>query len=92
MKRSVVRNTTTSEVPVKDDVWVHSVCEMCYSSCGILVHLVNGVVVKTEGDPECPHNLGKQCAKGQAALMTLSNPNRVKTPLRRVLFLLYWSI
>jgi len=39
--------------------------------------------VKIEGDPEAPHNMGKQCAKGQAAIMTLYDPNRVKTPLIR---------
>ena len=47
------------------------------------MHRVNGVIVKIEGDPECPHNLGKQCAKGQAAIMTMYDANRVKTPLRR---------
>ncbi|MBI4332599.1 MAG: molybdopterin-dependent oxidoreductase [Chloroflexi bacterium] len=67
----------------KDDVWIHSACEMCYCSCGILVHRVNGVVVKIEGDPDCPHNNGKLCAKGNAALMGLYDPNRIKTPLRR---------
>lgn len=71
--------------PVKEeDVWVHSACEMCYSSCGILVHRVNGVVVKIEGDPDCPHNNGKLCAKGQAGLMSLYDPNRVKFPLKRI--------
>src|SRR3990172_3598695 len=71
------------EAAAKEDVWIHSSCEMCYSGCGILVHRVDGVVVKIEGDPECPHNLGKQCAKGQAAIMTLYDPNRVTTPLKR---------
>ena len=68
---------------VKDDVWIHSVCEACYSPCGILVHRVNGVVVKVEGDPDCPHNRGKLCAKGYATIMTHYDPNRVKTPLKR---------
>ncbi len=71
------------EAATKEDVWIHSSCEMCYSGCGILVHRVNGVVVKIEGDPECPHNLGKQCAKGQASIMTLYDPHRVTTPLKR---------
>lgn len=68
---------------LQEDAWIHSACEMCYSSCGILARRVNGVVVKIEGDPDCPHNNGKLCAKGQAGLMTLYDPNRVKTPLRR---------
>ncbi|MBI2854171.1 MAG: molybdopterin-dependent oxidoreductase [Chloroflexi bacterium] len=83
MSKAELSSNQTGETPMNDDVWLHSACEMCYSSCGILVHRVNGVVVKIEGDPECPHNLGKQCAKGQAAIMTLYDPNRVKTPLKR---------
>ncbi|MBI4331448.1 MAG: molybdopterin-dependent oxidoreductase [Chloroflexi bacterium] len=67
----------------KDDVWVPSVCEMCYCHCGIIVHRVNGVVVKIEGDPNCPHNRGKLCAKGNAALLGVYDPSRVKTPLKR---------
>ncbi|MBI4333182.1 MAG: molybdopterin-dependent oxidoreductase [Chloroflexi bacterium] len=67
----------------KEDVWIHSACEMCYCSCGTLIHRVNGTVVKIEGDPDCPHNRGKLCAKGNAAIMGLYDPNRVRTPLKR---------
>lgn len=56
---------------------------MCYSSCGTLVHSVDGVIVKIEGDPDCPHNRGKLCSKGHAAIMSHYDPNRVKTPLKR---------
>ena len=73
-------NTTES---VREDKWIHSACEMCYSSCGILVHRVNGVVVKIQGDPDCPNNRGKLCAKGESGLISLYDPDRVKTPLRR---------
>lgn len=69
--------------PTKDDIWIHSACDMCYCPCGIRVHRVDGVVVKIEGDPDCPHNWGRICAKGQAALMSLYNPQRVTKPLSR---------
>ncbi len=67
----------------EEDVWIPSACGMCYSSCGIKVHRVNGVVVKIEGNPDYPHNWGRLCAKGNAAIMSLYDPNRVKTPLKR---------
>ncbi|MBI2918687.1 MAG: molybdopterin-dependent oxidoreductase [Chloroflexi bacterium] len=67
----------------REDVWVHSACDMCFSSCGILAHRVDGVIVKIEGDPDCPHNNGKLCAKGMAALMAAYDPNRVTSPLKR---------
>ncbi len=67
----------------KEDTWVTSACGMCYSPCGIKVHRVNGVVVKIEGNPDFPHNLGRLCAKGNAGIMSLYDPNRLKTPLKR---------
>lgn len=68
---------------VQNDQWIPSVCYMCYNCCGILVHLVDGVVTKIEGDPDNPHNRGRLCAKGNAGIMGLYNPNRVLTPLKR---------
>lgn len=70
-------------VSVKDDVWLHTVCDQCFCFCGTRVHRVNGVVAKVEGDPDCPHNWGRICAKGQAAIMSLYNPKRVTKPLKR---------
>jgi molybdopterin-containing oxidoreductase family molybdopterin binding subunit len=48
-----------------------------------LVHRQDGVVTKIEGDPNCPASEGKICARGQAALISLYDPSRVKTPLKR---------
>ncbi|MBI2848674.1 MAG: molybdopterin-dependent oxidoreductase [Chloroflexi bacterium] len=73
-------------IPVQataDDQWVSSVCYMCFNCCGIKAHKVNNTIVKIEGDPDNPHNWGKICAKGNAGLMNLYNPQRVKTPLHR---------
>ncbi len=67
----------------KDDCWIHSICEMCLGACGILVHRVNGVVVKVEGDPDCPNSRGKICSKGQASLMSLYDSNRLTRPMKR---------
>ena len=66
------------------DEWVRSICYMCYfCACAIKVHRVNGTVVKIEGDAEGPYNLGRLCAKGNAGLMSLYDPTRVKVPLAR---------
>src|SRR3990170_2087305 len=67
----------------KEDVWIHSICEMCKGDCGILVHRVDGVIVDIKGDPDCPNSRGKNCAKSIAGIMQLYDPNRVKTPLKR---------
>lgn len=71
-----------SSDPQKDDVWVPGICNMCYNSCPIRVHRVNGVVVKIEGNPTTP-NQGKICPRGNAGIMRMYDPNRIKTPLKR---------
>jgi len=70
-------------VETREDVWIHSACDMCFAACGILAHRRDGVVVKIEGDPDCPASGGRLCAKGQASLIGLYDPSRVTVPLRR---------
>lgn len=67
----------------KEDVWIHTTCGMCEGFCGMLVHRVDGVVREITGDPDCPNSMGKLCSRGIAAIMSLYDPYRVKTPLRR---------
>lgn len=80
---NLAKGTSLAQDGAWDDTWVYSYCEKCYCHCGIKVHRVNGVVVKIEGDPDCPHNWGKMCAKGQAAMMSLYHPRRLKNPVKR---------
>lgn len=68
---------------VQEDVWIDSMCSTCYSHCPIRVHRKNGVVVKIEGNPDCPSTNGRLCAKGLSGIMLLYDPNRVNTPLKR---------
>ncbi len=68
----------------KDDVrWVSSACSLCYSQCTIKAKVVNGVVMKIEGNPDSPLGSGHLCPKGVAGIMTLYDPNRVNVPLKR---------
>lgn len=65
------------------DRWIQSVCKMCLHGCGIRVRVQNGVVTKIEGDPTNPDNMGKLCPKGNAGLLRLYDPRRVKVPMVR---------
>jgi anaerobic selenocysteine-containing dehydrogenase len=38
----------------KEDKWVKTVCYVCQNTCSIKAHVVDGVVVKLEGNPESP--------------------------------------
>ncbi|MFQ5882200.1 MAG: molybdopterin-dependent oxidoreductase [Candidatus Methylomirabilales bacterium] len=65
------------------DEWVPTTCWIGKQDCGILARRINGRVVKLEGNPQHPRNLGTLCPKGQAQIMALYDPNRVKVPLVR---------
>ncbi len=62
--------------------WIPTVCNMCFNSCSIKAHVVDGVVVELTGNPDGIGS-GHICAKGAAGIMTLYDPNRITKPLKR---------
>ncbi|MCC6474225.1 MAG: molybdopterin-dependent oxidoreductase [Burkholderiales bacterium] len=84
MSETETRNATQDPAsPAQDDAWVASSCALCYGSCSILAHRVDGVVVKIEGNPQSAVGKGRLCAKGVSGLMSHYDPNRLTRPLRR---------
>ncbi len=79
----VISPDLENEAGEKDDSWLPSSCALCYGSCSILAHRVDGVVVKIEGNPASAVGKGRLCGKGVSGLMTHYDPNRVRFPLRR---------
>ncbi|MBI3395362.1 MAG: molybdopterin-dependent oxidoreductase, partial [Spirochaetia bacterium] len=79
------------------DRWVPTCCQMCGGQTGIQAHVVDGVVVKIEPNPHNPVGLTNvsddwfsrgsegpvMCPKGNAGILTLYDPDRVRRPLRR---------
>lgn len=57
-------------------------CRECAAGCGLVVRTSQGRAIKVEGNANNPLNLGKTCARGQAALQGLYNPNRVRGPIK----------
>jgi len=58
-------------------------CRECPAGCGLHAKTREGRVIKLEGNRESPINHGRLCARGQAALEGVYNPDRVTTPLAR---------
>ncbi len=58
-----------------------STCRECPSGCGIVVKNRDGRAIKVEGNPASPTNEGSTCARGQASLQGLYNPDRIRSPL-----------
>lgn len=76
-------NAPISLEQARDDVWLSSSCALCYGSCSIRAHRVDGVVVKIEGNPDSVVGKGRLCGKGVSGIMTHYDPHRLKVPLRR---------
>lgn len=73
-----------SDTPVKlVEDHVPTTCWIGKQDCGILARRINGRVIKFEGHPDHPRNLGELCPKGVAEISVLYDPNRLKTPLAR---------
>ena len=58
-------------------------CRECAAGCGLIVRTMQGRAIKAEGNAENPVNLGKTCARGQATLQGLYNPDRVEFPVKQ---------
>jgi anaerobic selenocysteine-containing dehydrogenase len=58
-------------------------CRECSAGCGLIVRTMQGRALKVEGNPNNPINQGKTCARGQATLHGLYNPDRVTDPIQR---------
>ena len=68
----------------QDEEVVPGVCLLCPSGCGVLARVSEDRLVKLEGSPMHPINLGSLCPKGQAAPELVYNPDRLSGPVRRV--------
>lgn len=61
--------------------WYASTCGDCSVACGILVKTREGRPIKLEGNPSHPISQGGLCARGQASLLNLYDPDRLKHPV-----------
>lgn len=63
---------------------VSSTCMQCVAACSIIGYHENGRIVKIEGNPHGPNNRGMICAKSQAGVNQVYDPDRLLYPLVRV--------
>jgi thiosulfate reductase/polysulfide reductase chain A len=61
--------------------YVPTSCEMCFWKCGAVAKVVDGKVVKLEGNPYHPQSRGKLCARGQGGIGQLYDEDRLKHPM-----------
>ncbi len=66
-----------------ENLWYASTCRQCAAGCGIIARVSDGRARKIEGNPSHPLNRGKLCARGQAALQELYDPDRLRNAVRQ---------
>lgn len=59
-------------------------CRFCGTGCGVLVHVKDGKIVMTEGDPQAPVNKGLNCIKGYNLAKVLYGTERITEPMIRI--------
>ena len=80
---SALSLTDQPQVPLGERTVV-GICRLCAGGCGLSARVVDGRVVKLDGNPLHPNNQGRLCPKGQAGLQVLYDPDRIKGPMRWV--------
>jgi anaerobic selenocysteine-containing dehydrogenase len=61
-----------------------SACRMCHGGCGVLVHVVDGVIREVTGDRSSPLNKGLLCPKARASPEIVHHPDRLTHPMKRI--------
>ena len=60
------------------------VCDMCFNRCGLIARVEKGVLKKLDPNPKFTKSRGMLCARGNAGVDQVYDPERVKTPMLRV--------
>ncbi|MEX0802627.1 MAG: molybdopterin-dependent oxidoreductase [Candidatus Binatia bacterium] len=65
---------------------VPTICFNCEAACGLVAIVEKDThrIRRFEGNPEHPGSRGRNCAKGPATLNQVTDPERIKYPLKRV--------
>ena len=76
--QSVTASTASADPNL---IYKHGVCGICEMNCAFTGRIENGRLVKLEGNPADQHSRGSLCAKGNAGINMLYDPDRLKAPL-----------
>ena len=69
--------------PAHSNIKVATVCEMCVNKCTAWAKVENGIVKKLDPNPLFPKSKNMLCARGDAGVHALYDPDRLKYPLIR---------
>jgi MoCo/4Fe-4S cofactor protein with predicted Tat translocation signal len=73
-------NKKPEEITLGNPNFYASTCAGCQNACGILIKTREGRPIKVDGNPDHPINQGKICARGQASILNMYDPDRLREP------------
>jgi MoCo/4Fe-4S cofactor protein with predicted Tat translocation signal len=76
-------NKMPEEITVGNPNYYASTSTACSHGCGILIKTREGRPIKVDGNPDHPVSKGKTCAKCQASILSLYDPERLQYPVRK---------
>ncbi len=76
--------TLTTKTGTGKAILVPTLCEMCVNKCAAIARVENGVVTKLDPNPYFPKSRNMLCARGNAGIQALYDPDRLKYPMIRI--------
>ncbi len=76
-------NKMPEDVVVGKANYYASTSTACSRGCGVLIKTREGRPIKVDGNPDHPVSKGKTCAKCQASILSLYDPERLHDPMRK---------
>ena len=73
-----------SKKPVLSNFTVATVCEICVNKCTAFAKVEDGIVKKLDPNPLFPKSRNMLCARGDAGIHALYDPDRLKYPMIRI--------
>lgn len=94
----IFRKLEAADRETKKGEWIYTCCNMCGGQSGIKVYVYDGVVRKIEPNDYNPNGVcnissdfwkeksrgARMCPKGNSAVKSLYDPDRLKTPMKRI--------
>ncbi len=90
LSKAIASETSVKRSPLEavgsfaDETVVGGVCEMCFWRCQLVGKKRGDRLVKLEGNPKSIDNGTSICARGNAGVQLLYDPDRLKYPLKNV--------
>lgn len=78
---ALTQDKTKKPVSISEEKY--SVCGMCFNACGLVARVESGVITKLDPNQKFLKSRGMLCARGNAGIQQVYDPDRLKYPLLR---------